>query len=90
MRGSDTARPTPGDHVTGALGVDTDSEVVLSVFVSILVEEGGECAPDLLAEAWANAGEDAASIVIRDIAAATGPASFGVLGVIVVIRVIIV
>ncbi len=48
-------------------GVDPDKDVVPSVFVSVLVEEGGERAPDRLVEAWSGADQSASSVVIREI-----------------------
>ncbi len=49
------------------LGVDPDTEVVPSVFVSVLVEEGSDRAPDRLVQAWNNADHAAESVVIRQI-----------------------
>ena len=48
-------------------GVDPQEEAVPSVFVSVLVEEGGERAPDRLVEAWNGADQAASSIAIREI-----------------------
>jgi uncharacterized Ntn-hydrolase superfamily protein len=61
-----------GDQVyaftdVGVLGVDPDTTTVPSVFVSVLVPEGGDRAPDRLAEAWANADHDASIVTIRQI-----------------------
>jgi uncharacterized Ntn-hydrolase superfamily protein len=63
---------TPDDLVyahtdASALGVDPDSTPVPSIFVSVLVNRGGDRAPDRLAEAWNSADRDASSIVIRQI-----------------------
>jgi len=62
----------PGDEsyaFTDAVlrGVDPEKEVVPSVFLSVLVNEGGDRAPDRLLEAWDGADRAASSIVIRDI-----------------------
>ena len=51
----------------GVLGVDPADSAVPSVFVSVLVEAGAERAPDRLAEVWASADQDAATVVIREI-----------------------
>jgi uncharacterized Ntn-hydrolase superfamily protein len=48
-------------------GVDPEATEVPSVFVSVLVERGGERAPDRLAEAWADADRSADAIVIRQV-----------------------
>ncbi len=62
----------PGDATyaftdAGVFGVDPTAEAVPSVFVSVLVEQGGDRAPDRLAEAWAAADRDASTVVIREI-----------------------
>ncbi len=49
------------------LGVDPDATEVPSVFVSVLVERGGQRAPDRLAQAWADADRSADAIVIRQV-----------------------
>lgn len=64
------ARPGDQDYAftdAGVLGVDPDTEDVPSVFVSVLVEKGGERAPDRLAAAWASADTAAESFVFVDI-----------------------
>ena len=66
----------------GLNGVDPDEEVVPSVFISVLVEEGGERAPDRLVEAWAAADRGAPSIVIREIDDGAGTAIGGALVVV--------
>lgn len=73
------------------LGVDPEAEAVPSVFISILVEKGGERAPDRLAQAWSAADQSAPSVVIRQIDAGAVPAKssatpavFVLLGVLVV------
>ena len=48
-------------------GVDPEKEAVPSVFVSVLVEEGGGRAPDRLLEAWGDADRAASSMVVREI-----------------------
>jgi len=85
----------PGDQSyaftdAGVSGVDPEQEVVPSVFVSVLVEEGGDRAPDRLSEAWDGADRAASSIVLREIDEGAGSAMRGgrkvvpiVLGVIV-------
>jgi uncharacterized Ntn-hydrolase superfamily protein len=50
-----------------SLGVDPQVEAVPSVFISILVEKGGERAPDRLAQAWNDADQASSSVVIRQI-----------------------
>ena len=62
----------PGDQTyaftdTGILGVDPTDTVVPSVFVSVLVEEGGDRAPDRLVEVWAEADHTSPIVVIREI-----------------------
>ncbi|GMR03119.1 MAG: hypothetical protein BMS9Abin20_1485 [Acidimicrobiia bacterium] len=62
----------PGDQSysftdAGVLGVDPTDSVVPSVFVSVLVVAGAERAPDRLAEVWASADQDAATVAIREI-----------------------
>ncbi len=62
----------PGDQsyaFTDAVlsGVDPEEEIVPSIFVSVLVEKGGERAPDRLLAAWDSAGDTASSIIIREI-----------------------
>jgi uncharacterized Ntn-hydrolase superfamily protein len=64
------ARPGDPDYAytdTTPLGPDPAVDLVPSVFVSVLVEKGGERAPDELAEVWAAADQDAPSVVIRQI-----------------------
>ena len=51
----------------GPLGVDPADTATPSVFVSVLVERGGERAPDRLADEWATADRDGSSILIRQI-----------------------
>ena len=51
----------------GLLGVDPTDTPTPSVFVSVLVERGGDRAPDRLAAEWATADRDAPSILIRQI-----------------------
>jgi uncharacterized Ntn-hydrolase superfamily protein len=93
----------PGDQSyaftdEGVAGVDPEAEAVPSVFVSVLVEEGGERAPDRLARAWANADRSGETVVIRQIdegaltASASQEASVVVLflGAIVVIAAVVV
>lgn len=63
---------TPGDppysHTDdGVLGVDPEKVAVPSVFVSVLVESGGDRAPDRLSQAWESADRTAQAIVIRQI-----------------------
>jgi uncharacterized Ntn-hydrolase superfamily protein len=48
-------------------GVDPEATEVPSVFVSVLVERGGDRAPDRLAQAWADADRSSGEIVIRQI-----------------------
>ena len=60
----------PGDETyaftgAGVLGVDPDDEAVPSVFMSVLVAEGGERAPDRLLEAWQDADQSSGSVVVR-------------------------
>ena len=50
-----------------SLGVDPDTQAVPSVFVSVLVEKGGDRAPDRLAEVWQEADTASPSVVIRQI-----------------------
>ncbi|MEE8406278.1 MAG: hypothetical protein V3S32_03940 [Acidimicrobiia bacterium] len=62
----------PGDETyaftdAGADGVDPDDEAVPSVFMSVLVAEGGERAPDCLLEAWQDADQSSGSVVVRQI-----------------------
>jgi uncharacterized Ntn-hydrolase superfamily protein len=62
----------PGDEGyaftdAGVLGVDPDDEAVPSVFMSVLVAEGGERAPDRLLEAWQDADQSSGSVVVRQI-----------------------
>jgi uncharacterized Ntn-hydrolase superfamily protein len=62
----------PGDETyaftdAGVLGVDPTTTVVPSVFVSVLVEEGGDRAPDRLVDAWTKA-DRTEPIAIREIA----------------------
>lgn len=51
----------------GVFGVDPNRDEVPSVFVSVLVEEGGDRAPDRLAAAWAGADRSADQVVIQQI-----------------------
>ena len=51
----------------GVLGVDPTDTTVPSIFISVLVPEGGDRAPDTLFEAWAGADRDAPTVVIRQI-----------------------
>lgn len=62
----------PGDapyaHTdAGVFGVDPGREDVPSVFVSVLVEEGGDRAPDRLEAAWAEADRSSDQVVIQQI-----------------------
>lgn len=62
----------PGDAAyaytdAGVFGVDPDRDEVPSVFVSVLVEGGGDRAPDRLAAAWADADQSSGQVVIRQI-----------------------
>ncbi|MCL1595467.1 MAG: hypothetical protein M3132_14040 [Actinomycetia bacterium] len=49
------------------LGVDPQTEDVPSVFLSVVVESGGDRAPDRLAVAWASSDRAAESVVAREI-----------------------
>ena len=51
----------------GVLGVDPASDEVPSVYVSVLVEMGGERAPDRLAAAWAGADRSSSQVVIQQV-----------------------
>jgi uncharacterized Ntn-hydrolase superfamily protein len=51
----------------GPLGVDPADAPTPSVFVSVLVERGGERAPDRLVDEWVTADRDGSSILIRQI-----------------------
>lgn len=82
------ARPDDRSYTftdAGVLGVDPAEEVVPSVFVSVLVEEGGERAPDRLVEAWRDADQTASSIVIREIDEGADTANQGALAVVLVV-----
>jgi uncharacterized Ntn-hydrolase superfamily protein len=62
----------PGDETyaftdAGLLGVDPTETAVPSVFLSVLVAEGGDRAPDRLLEAWADADRSASTVTIREI-----------------------
>jgi uncharacterized Ntn-hydrolase superfamily protein len=64
------ARPGDDNYAftdAGVLGVDPDVETVPSVFVSVLVAEGGDRAPDRLAEAWRGADRSGSSVTIREV-----------------------
>ncbi|MCL1599619.1 MAG: DUF1028 domain-containing protein [Actinomycetia bacterium] len=64
------ARPSDDTYAftdAGVLGVDPDVETVPSVFVSVLVAEGGDRAPDRLAEAWRGADRSASTVTIRQV-----------------------
>jgi hypothetical protein len=64
------ARPGDTNYAftdASVLGVDPVDEAVPSIFVSVLVEEGGDRAPDRLAEVWASADRNSSTVVIRDI-----------------------
>lgn len=72
------ARPGDQDYAhtaAGVLGVDPNNDSVPSVFVSVLVEEGGERAPDRLAQAWAGADRSSDTVVIRQIDAGADAAA---------------
>lgn len=63
-----TPGDTPYSHTDGGvLGVDPEQVAVPSVFVSVLVESGGDRAPDRLSQAWESADRAAPTIVIRQI-----------------------
>jgi uncharacterized Ntn-hydrolase superfamily protein len=69
----------PGDETysftdAGVLGVDPTKSTVPSIFISVLVPEGGDRAPDRLFEAWAGADHDAPTVVIRQIDSGAGTA----------------
>jgi len=92
----------PGDQNyaftdASVLGVDPDASVVPSVFVSVLLNEGGDRAPDRLVDVWESADRGASTVVIRQIddgagtsATAAGNLVLFVLGFVVVLVVIVV
>ena len=62
----------PGDAAysnteVGVFGVDPEEHAVPSIFVSVLVREGGERAPDRLARGWAAADKSSGNAVIREV-----------------------
>jgi len=92
----------PGDESyaytdAGVLGVDPSDEVVPSVFVSVLVEAGGDRAPDRLVDAWVTSDQNAQTVVVREIDAGADTTLNGArttvlvfLGIVVAIGVIVV
>ena len=64
------ARPGDASYANtdaGVVGVDPVSDEVPSVYVSVLVEMGGERAPDRLAAAWAGADRSSSQVVIQQV-----------------------
>ncbi len=72
------------------VGVDPQTEIVPSVFLSVLVEEGGDRAPDRLAVAWAGADRAAESVVVREIDDGADTALRGVTNVVIGLVVVVV
>ena len=62
----------------GVLGVDPTDTIVPSLFISVLVNEGGDRAPDRLSEVWKAADQDAQFVAIREIDPGANSAARGV------------
>jgi len=81
------ARPGDPNYAytdSAPIGPDPETDVVPSIFVSVLVDKGGVRAPDKLAQVWAAADQDAPSVVIRDIASGADTTNQGSLTIAVV------